>query len=153
MPRYRTLYYPDIRYQTEDGKNITFTSSSGSYPSPYRKGDKVEILYDPENPLEARIMSFRSMWLFPVLFFGIGGILIITGSVILMWKWFSGSKIEWFKRNGMPIMAEIEKINVNKKLRLIANISIVFMPNIWISRPMKYSFIKVTTCGMTQQNT
>jgi len=116
VSRYKTVYYPVIKYQTKDRKNIRFTSSSGSYPSPYKKGDQVEIMYDPKNPLKARIVSFRSMWLFPVLFFGIGGVLILTGSVILMWKRLSGSKIEWFKRNGMPIMVEIEKISVNKKI-------------------------------------
>jgi hypothetical protein len=115
---YKTVYYPVIRYQTEDGKTIIFTSSSGNYPSPYKNGDRVEILYDPENPQKARIKSFSSMWLAPVLCFGIGGIMFFTGSVILMWGKFSGRKIEWFKRNGLPIMAEIEKISVNKKIKV-----------------------------------
>ena len=113
-----TTYYPVVRYQTKNGKNVTFTSSSGSYPSPYKRGDRVTILYDPENPKKARIKSFRSLWLAPILCFGIGGILILTGSVILMWGRLSGNKIEWFKRNGMPIMAEIEKISVNKKIKV-----------------------------------
>ena len=113
-----TTYYPVVRYQTKNGKNVTFTSSSGSYPSPYKRGDRVTLLYDPENPQKARIESFSSMWLAPILGFGIGGILFFTGSVILMWGKLSGRKIEWFKHNGLPIMAEIEKISVNKKIKV-----------------------------------
>ena len=113
-----TTYYPVVRYQTKEGKNVTFTSLSGSYPAPYKRGDRVTILYDPENLKRARIKSFSSMWLAPILGFGIGGILFVTGSVILMWGKFSGRKIEWFKRNGLPIMAEIEKISVNKKIKV-----------------------------------
>jgi hypothetical protein len=63
-------------------------------------------------------MSFRSMWLAPVLCFGIGGIMLFTGSVILMWGRLSGSKMEWFKLNGIPVKAEIEKLSVNKKIRV-----------------------------------
>jgi hypothetical protein len=117
-PSHVTTYYPVVRYQTKNGKNVTFTSSSGSYPAPYKRGDRVTILYDPENPRKARIKSFSSMWLAPILGFGIGGILFVTGSVILTWGRFSGSKREWFKSNGIPIMAEIEKIRVNKKIKV-----------------------------------
>lgn len=113
-----TTYYPVVRYQTKEGKNVTVTSLSGSYPAPYKRGDHVTILYDPENPRRAKIESFSSMWLAPILGFGIGGILFVTGAVILMWGKFSGRKIEWFKHNGLPIMAEIEKISVNKKIKV-----------------------------------
>jgi len=97
---------------------VTFNSTSGSYPSPYKRGDRVTVLYDPKKPQRARIMSFRSMWLAPVLCFGIGGIMLFTGSVILMWGRLSGSKMEWFKFNGIPVKAEIEKLSVNKKNRV-----------------------------------
>ena len=111
-------FYPVVRYETEGGKHVSFTSSSGSYPSPYKRGDRVTVLYDPKNPQKARIMSFRSMWLAPVLCFGIGGIMLLTGTVILMWGRLSAIKMEWFKQNGIPVKAEIEKISVNKKVRV-----------------------------------
>lgn len=113
---FHTVYYPVIQYQTQYGKNVTFTAHSGSNPSPYKRGDQVTILYDLENPQKARIMSFTSLWLAPVSGFGIGSILFFIGTVILTWKRHSRRKAEWFKHNGMPIMAEIEKISVNKKI-------------------------------------
>ena len=114
----RPVYRPVIEFQTAEGRRIQFTSSHGSNPPTYRKGDRVEVLYDPKNPQESRLLSFGSLWLFPVMSIGIGSLLVLIGLGIWMWQRGSGKRMEWFKRNGVPIMAEIERISVNKKVTL-----------------------------------
>lgn len=55
--------YPIVEFQTENGKNIQFTSSYGANPSPYVLNEPVKVLYNPIAPQEARINSFLSLWL------------------------------------------------------------------------------------------
>ena len=54
--------YPTVRYQTQAGKFVEFTSNVGSNPPSFDKGELVEVYYNPENPREARIGTFFSLW-------------------------------------------------------------------------------------------
>lgn len=78
-------YYPVVEFVALDGKRRNVQLSEGSFPAAYEVGDEVTILYEPENPLDARIKSFGSsagMWILP----GITGILGIgfLGAVLVV---------------------------------------------------------------------
>ncbi len=48
--------YPIIRFRVQGAKMVRFRSQKGfKAPLPYKKGDKVLIEYEAENPLVARI--------------------------------------------------------------------------------------------------
>lgn len=61
-------YYPVVEFTANDGKRRNVQLSEGSFPPAYEVGDEVTILYEPENPMDARIKSFGSsalMWILP----------------------------------------------------------------------------------------
>lgn len=76
-------YYPVVEFTANDGKRRSVQLSEGSWPPAHEIGEEVTVLYEPEDPLDARIKSFASsagMWILP----GITGILGIgfLGAVI-----------------------------------------------------------------------
>lgn len=68
---------PTITFTTRSGQEITFTSSVSS--SSYSEGDSITVDYHPEHPADARIGDFISLWLFPLIFGGLGSIFLIIG--------------------------------------------------------------------------
>lgn len=76
-------YFPIVEFTTKDGKRRRVQLNEGSFPAAYEVGDEVTVLYEPEQPTDARIKSGGStalMWILP----GITGILGIAflGAVI-----------------------------------------------------------------------
>jgi Protein of unknown function (DUF3592) len=92
-------YSPVVRF-TADGRTIQFTSSSGS-SSPPSVGDRVEVLYDPDDPDDARLSGFLDLWLFPLVAGAIG---IACGAIggFIAWRTRRPSKedVEWLRRHG-----------------------------------------------------
>lgn len=70
--RTRTYYAPVFTFQDTKGASHTVTSSTGSSKPAYKAGDQIRVLYDPADPQKARINTFSDLWLFPVVFGGIG---------------------------------------------------------------------------------
>lgn len=80
-----TLYVPVIEFYPKMGGKITFTDSSvGSIPPAYQPGDKVDVLYDPANPRDARIKSFANLYLSAVIFIAVGTLPILISVVIYL---------------------------------------------------------------------
>jgi hypothetical protein len=78
------VYRPVISFQTEKGENIEFKSGAGSNPPSYRKGDRVNVRYDPENPYHSSIDSFFNLWFLPLLLSVMGFIFSGIGSTFLV---------------------------------------------------------------------
>jgi hypothetical protein len=64
-------FNPVVRFTTADGRTVQFVSSSGS-SSPAEVGDSVDVLYDPDDPRDAQLSGFFDLWLFPLVFGGLG---------------------------------------------------------------------------------
>jgi hypothetical protein len=62
---------PVVEYQV-DGKSYVFRDSISTAPPAYDVGDKVVILYRPDDPRRAQIDSFVGRWLFAVIFTSLG---------------------------------------------------------------------------------
>lgn len=80
-------YYPVVEFVAQDGKRRSVQLKEGSSSPQYEVGDEVEVLYEPDHPLDARIKSVGSsalMWILP----GITGILGIAflGAVLVVQK-------------------------------------------------------------------
>lgn len=61
-------YFPVVSFTAQDGKLRTIELTEGGNPPPYEAGDEVTILYEPDNPSDARIKSagsFALMWILP----------------------------------------------------------------------------------------
>jgi len=79
-------YTPVVNFKTLDGQTEQYTSSISSYPQEYADGAHVQIFYDPQNPVDARIKSDVDLW-FPVgMYAGMGLIFFIVGMIFFFQK-------------------------------------------------------------------
>lgn len=58
----RTVFAPVVRFATREGREIEFHGRVGSDRS-FAEGERVTVIYDPGNPIRARIVSFLDFWL------------------------------------------------------------------------------------------
>ncbi|MCF8533884.1 MAG: DUF3592 domain-containing protein [Reyranella sp.] len=58
----RTSYAPVVRFTTHEGREIEFHGRGGS-ATPFVEGERVTVIYDSDNPIRARIVSFVEIWL------------------------------------------------------------------------------------------
>jgi hypothetical protein len=77
-------YRPVIVFTSREGHQAQFESMASSYPPKYAVGDKVRVLYDPDQPHQARIHSFHDLWFMPSLFGGLGLVFTALGTGLLI---------------------------------------------------------------------
>ncbi|MGE0821294.1 MAG: DUF3592 domain-containing protein [Candidatus Binatia bacterium] len=74
-----------VSFRTSAGEDVAFVTDWGSESNPYSHGDSVIVLYDQDNPENARIRSFVSLYLGPLM-------LLIFGAGF----WFFGTLVQGF---------------------------------------------------------
>jgi hypothetical protein len=88
-------FAPVFRFSDAQAIERVVTSGSGSNRPTYRVGDQVAVLFDPDQPEQAVIRSFVSMWLPGVVVTGFGLIALVIGLLFL----FADSRKESPKRS------------------------------------------------------
>lgn len=73
--------HPVVTFRDESGKEITFTSKSGSNYFKNKVGEVIEVVYPEGFPEEARLKSSLSRGMSPVLF-------LLSGTVLFV-IWFA----------------------------------------------------------------
>ena len=77
-----TLYAPVYVFTDQRGVAVKVISSTASYPPPGEVGDKLKVLYDPENPQDSIEDGFFSIWGFAAIFGGLGALdFVVFGAV------------------------------------------------------------------------
>jgi hypothetical protein len=80
------VYYPVLRYRTQQGATKEVVSSVGSNPPRYKEGDSVVVLYDPAQPGDVRIHSFFNVWIGPLVLGLLGVIMTGVGVVLTLYR-------------------------------------------------------------------
>lgn len=81
-------YLPVYQFRTIDGKKITAKDSLSSNPPRFQVGQEIDVLYNPENPHNARINNRLNLYFLPALLGGLGllfggmGIIIVFSRVL-----------------------------------------------------------------------
>ncbi|HEX8915788.1 MAG TPA: DUF3592 domain-containing protein [Humisphaera sp.] len=78
------LYYPHFRFTDAAGQTHDVASSTGQYPAAYAKGDRLKVRYLPARPQEAEADTWTSLWLFPVVFVGVGSLVWLAAAVVVV---------------------------------------------------------------------
>lgn len=55
-------YFPRVRFETPEGREITFESSMGTGGPARRIGEDVRVCFRPEQPLRAELATFAALW-------------------------------------------------------------------------------------------
>ena len=84
-------YAPVVRFTTGSGDTVTFDTNYYSSPPAYHTGQRVTVIYSPEEPEKAVIQGQGQ--LFRIIFMGIGGIIIVVG----LWMFFSNIRDSYLK--------------------------------------------------------
>lgn len=74
-----TSYRPVVEFVAENGQTYRFTGRTGSSSRP-TVGEPIDVLYDPADPQGATEKTFTNLWLFPLIFGGIG--LLVFGFMV-----------------------------------------------------------------------
>lgn len=111
-------YRPVVKFLTQDGSTIEFTSSSGSNPPSYSRGEIVEILYQETFPERAKVNGFFSLWGAPTILGGLGSVFFLVGFSIILLGSLKGKKIEYLRKNGIPIKAKFQNVEINGSLEV-----------------------------------
>lgn len=111
-------YYPMVEFHTRTNERIEFLSSSGTNPPSYRKGEKVEVLYLPNEPQNAFIKGFFSLWGAALIIGGVGGMFLLIGGTILGVSRFKSSRDNYLKQKGARIETEFMGVEINKRIEV-----------------------------------
>ncbi|WP_421780334.1 DUF3592 domain-containing protein [Kiloniella litopenaei] len=112
------VYRPEVSFKTLTGDEIIFQSSTGSNPPAYKKGESVSILYEPENPQDAKINDTLSLWFSPVILGLVGLIFSAFGIGISIYLSKKEKLKNYLLRHGSPITAKIDSIAENTSIRV-----------------------------------
>jgi Protein of unknown function (DUF3592) len=80
------VYYPVLRYRTQQGDTKEVVSSVGSNPPRYKEGDSLVVLYDPAQPGDVRIHSFFNVWVGPLVLGLLGVIMTGVGAGLTLYR-------------------------------------------------------------------
>ncbi|PKM31283.1 MAG: DUF3592 domain-containing protein [Gammaproteobacteria bacterium HGW-Gammaproteobacteria-11] len=114
-------YRPVVRFATQDGEVIEFTSTAGSNPPSYATGEQVEVLYSPANPNSARIKGFFSLWGGASITGGLGGLFFILGGGFMLSGALSVRQANNLKVNGTRIQADYQGVQLNTGIQVNGN--------------------------------
>ena len=77
------VYLPVIDFVLPNERKIRFTDHVGSFPVDYEVGTSLEVIYNPENPIDARINSWKRLWFTPGLLIAIGLLPFIVRTIFV----------------------------------------------------------------------
>jgi Protein of unknown function (DUF3592) len=95
VPRGRTLA-PKVSYVV-DGKTYLYVAAHGKYRQRLQVGDPVEVLYDPENPQEARLRG-EGQVLIPLITSGFVTTALLVGYVLYRTRHLSRTAVNQARR-------------------------------------------------------
>ena len=111
-------YAPVVRFVTETGETVEFTSDTSSDPPSYAKGERVEVLYRPLAPRDAKVKDFKSLWASPIMFGALGSIFFVIGAGVLVSAVLTARKAADLKRNGKRILTTVQRVELNENLKV-----------------------------------
>ncbi len=109
-------YAPVVRFVTDTGESIEFTSDTSSNPPSYSEGESVRVLYRPAAPHAARIDGFFSLWLGPIIAGGLGAIFVLIGGALLLSPMFAARKQADLRQRGTRIVTTFQSVEQNTSL-------------------------------------
>ena len=81
-----TLYSPIVRWQPLEGEPRTLRSRTASSPAAFAVGEQVTVLYDPDDPAEARLQAFSEQWLPATITGAMGTLFLLVAAAALAFR-------------------------------------------------------------------
>lgn len=107
------MYSPEISFTDALGQTITFDSNISSSVSTYQVGEKVSVLYNKNNPQDAKINTFFQLWFGPILMTFLGAIFFIVGLLTLVFQAKKASLKKEMLSKGTKISAKVISVETS----------------------------------------
>jgi len=111
-------FRPVVRFKAADGQAVEFTSSSGSNPPSYRRGETVEVFYRPSDPQNALINGLFALWGGPLIVGGMGAAFFLIGAGLWLSTRLKGQRDEYLRARGMPIQTKFQGVEINRSFEV-----------------------------------
>lgn len=87
------MNFPVIRFTTQTGEAVTFTSETGDTGpvSAYAQGQRLAIFYDPNGELTPMLASWSGVWL-PNLMGVLAGLIFLLAGLLISWSFWEKIK-------------------------------------------------------------
>jgi Protein of unknown function (DUF3592) len=103
-----TSYYPVVRFETADGRQIRFESDASTSDD---VGDTVEVLYDPDDPEDAKLAGFFNLWGLSLIFGALGAAFTgVGGYLVHRTRAPSREDIQWLRRHGRRVQGRSPRV-------------------------------------------
>lgn len=109
-------YRPVVQFTPQNASAMEFLSSAGSNPPSYSPGQRVEVLYDPTNPADARLKSFFSLWGASLIVGGLGALFFLTGVACFFVPALDTRSYKALKDSGLRIDTQFQGVERNSVL-------------------------------------
>lgn len=116
--RRSVYYYPYVRFELPSGEVHEFRGGTGSNPPAWAIGERVDVLYDPARPAEARIRGFSSLWLGSVILGGLGLLFALVGGGIFGVRWLGARRAGALRQGGTRVQAVFQSVERNEALKV-----------------------------------
>lgn len=77
---------PVFKFTAQNGDGIEVQEKIYRIPAGYQVGQTVQILYDPQNPDQARMSKSGSLYFTPILLGGMGAVSVLLGCGLLVYS-------------------------------------------------------------------
>ena len=109
-------FQAEVQFATPDGRSHTFTSAM-SYVNALRRGAKVRVVYDIDDPDHARVeMRAPNPWEGTILLSVWGSIFALIGGIPLYFRARKAKQSDWLKLNGRAVQADFTGVHLNTDL-------------------------------------
>jgi hypothetical protein len=112
-----TLWRPVVEFRVDD-QEYTFQSSVGTSPPAHRVGDTVSVAYDPDDPSDARLASFGTVFLVPLITGGIGLVFAPIGAVFVVLGRRHKKLRAWLFKHGREVWATVAEVRLDTSTRI-----------------------------------
>jgi hypothetical protein len=113
-----TTYRPSVEFTSRSGAPASFVSSTGSNPPSYSVGQKVEVLYRPTNPRDARINDFFTLWGGATVLGGMGFVFAGVGVGTMVGIALGRRSEEQVRQNGVAVATDFQQVALNTSLEV-----------------------------------
>lgn len=113
-----STWKPVVRFETASGRGVSFADSVSSKPAAYDVGEAVTVLYLPEEPEEAHIKGFSSLWLGTAILGGLGLAFSGVGGGIIYATRAGEKKKHFLMAYGNAIETDLQGVDRNTSVEI-----------------------------------
>lgn len=112
------MYKPEVEFRDSNGKQHRFTSDISSSSPGVARGERVDVIYDPNAPGDAAMDTFMQRYFFPLVFGGLGSLFAILGAGFLWSYWHRRKTIDHLRERGLRIHARFTRSYIDRTTQI-----------------------------------